>query len=257
MNLNKKIIGLIAGMILLLTPMLSNAQEQYAIEELPEPIQRYLKFALGDSEPMVGIQMKFRGKLILPGDTKAVPVTGKQTIRADQPSFDWRAKAKFNALITAHIRDSYSNGGGSILSKLNRLYTVIDDKDIPELSKTQLTRWSGLSVMAPSAFLLKNYVTWTQTGPNQVKATIKDDENEVEQTFFFDSEGKMIRSESADRWERYDGEYKQVSTIMHRSNYIDFEGLKIPSMFSITRVEPDGSHTEFWVGSFSDFENIR
>ncbi|MCB1384040.1 MAG: hypothetical protein KDJ73_14165 [Notoacmeibacter sp.] len=218
---------------------------------LPEPVRRYLAFAIRDgARPLKEMRMKLEGKVILPGQTEALEVAGEQRVSADRPAFDWVVKAKVNALITAHIRDQYEHGTGSILSKANGLVTLINDRDIAELNRTQQARWSGLAIMAPSAFLLKDHVTWRQSGPDSAEALVRDGKTESRHVFTFDGAGRLVRSESSDRWERYDGVYKQTGSIMERDGWQDVGGYMVPTRFRITRIEPDGSRTVFWQGRF-------
>lgn len=225
--------------------------------QLPEPLQRYLRFAMPQPEPIKGMRMSLSGRVILPGKTESMPVTGTQYVSAEKPEFDWQVKADVNFLISAHIRDHYVEGKGSILSKANGIITLIDDADIPELNATQLARWSGLAVMAPPAMLLDRHFVWRQTGPDTVEATVEDGQVRIKHRFTFDRQGRMVRSESSDRWERYDGQYKQTGSIMTRSEYVDVAGYRVPRRFSVTRIEPDGSKTEFWVGQFEEIEPVR
>lgn len=224
---------------------------------LPEPVQRYLSFAVRDgARPLKAMHMKLDGKVILPGQTNALDVSGEQTVSADRPGFDWVVRAKVNLLITAHIRDNYVQGRGSILSKANGIVTLIDDRDIAELNRTQQARWSGLAVMAPTAFLLKEHVSWRQTGPDSAEAHVVDGATESLHNFTFDAQGRLVRSESSDRWERYDGIYKRTGSIMERDDWQEVGGYMVPTRFRITRIEPDGSRTVFWEGRFRDLEPV-
>jgi len=223
-------LSVIIGTVALLIPAIG-ALAQNA-NELPNPLIRYLAFAVEDDRPIKAVEMRLSGQVILPGHTNAIPVKGQQIIGVDHPSMDWRVSAKVNWAIKARIRDHYEHGIGSIHSRINRLRTVIDDRDIPELNKTQLARWSGLAVMAPTALTSDHRYT-------------------------FDAEGRLVESVSDDRWERYDGEYKRVRTIMRRSNWTRVDGVVIPLNFHLIRVEPDGSKTDFWVGEFSEVKIIR
>lgn len=223
----------------------------------PEPLQRYLNYAIINKIPVKGVSMKLRGKVILPGKTERLSVEGHQFINAEKPEFDWIVKAKVNMLLTAHIHDRYINSIGKILSKINGFWTVIDDQNIDALNRTQLTRWSGLAVMAPHAFKLKNTFKWKVLSPNSIETLVSDGELTIRHKFIFDKIGRMIRSESTDRWERYDGVYKKTGSIMERFSYKRIDGIRVPTKFIIHRIEPDGSKTKFWVGEFYAIKVIR
>ena len=67
----------------------------------------------------------------------------------------------------------------------------------------------------------------------------------------------MVRSESTDWWERYDGIYKKTGSIMERFGYGEVDGIRVPKKFVVYRIEPDGSRTKFWLGEFFDIKVLR
>ena len=64
-------------------------------------------------------------------------------------------------------------------------------------------------------------------------------------SFSFDQDRCLSASRSGDRWERYDGFYKQTGSIMYRDEYVNVAGTMVPTRFRVVRIEPDGSKTEF------------
>ncbi len=228
-----------------------------AHSHLPEPIRRYLDFAVLDPRPVREVRMYLEGKVILPGWDKAIAVSGWQVIGADRPRFHWQVAARVSPFLTARIIDAYDHGVGSIYSRVNRLVTVIDDKNIPQLNLTQLARWSGLAVMVPTVFTRADVFTWQSDGPNAAMAVVRDGKWAIRHRFVVNPDGSLAETISQDRWERYDGVYKRTASIMRRSDWTLVDGLRIPLSFTVTRIEPDGSKIEFWKGRFSQIEVIR
>ncbi len=230
---------------------------QLARADLPEPIRRYLDFAVLDPRPVREVRLYLEGRVILPGADSAIDVRGWQVIGGDRPRFHWQVAARVSPLLTARIVDAYAGGVGSIHSRINRLITVIDDRDIEELNLTQLARWSGLAVMVPTVLTRADIFTWQPDGPGAALALVRDGGLEIRHRFVVGADGALAETISQDRWERYDGVYKRTGSIMRRGDWTEVDGLRLPLSFAVTRIEPDGSETEFWVGRFSRVEVIR
>ncbi len=228
------------------------------IADLPAPLQRYWATALGGQTHAVrGVVMHVDGRLKLPGTDEWLPITGQQYISALRPAFLWNIRATIYGPLWVDVQDHYGDCTGHINTKAFSLYPLLDEKNIPELTITQLSRWSGLIVMTPPALINNPYITWHPVDDNSAIAVIEDCDIRTEHLFTFDDEGLVVRVESADRYELYEGRgYEKIGSVMHRTEYRTIDGLSVPIKSSIIRIE-DGVEIEFLNEIFTELRFVR
>jgi hypothetical protein len=223
---------------------------------LPAPLQLYSATALGE-EKVRGVAMRVKGRLKLPGTDEWLPIEGQQYISAIRPAFLWNMRATIGGPLWVDIQDHYESCSGQINSKAFSLYPILDERDIPELTVTQLARWSGLIVLVPPALVNNPHITWHPVDENSAIAQVRECDIMAEHLYVFDDKGLVIRSESSDRYELYEGRgYEKTGSIMHRTQYKIIDGMSIPSESSVIRIE-DGVEIEFLNETFYDIRFVE
>lgn len=224
------------------------------VEALPIPIQRHFTVAIGPNRTLpIMVETNVAGMLSLPGFSRAMPAAGREILLANPAAMLWDINITFNPLVTARVTDRYIEDRGSIHTNFFSVFNYIDEYDVPELNKTQAIRWLGLGVMLPSIFL-NPAIKWQELDDQTARASLMINDQVISQDFFINDDGLITAAKSEDRYERYGKEYKRTGSIMHRYAYEYIDGIAVPKEFTIVRIEPDGSETEFWVGKYSDIE---
>ena len=131
-------------------------------------------------------------------------------------------------------------------------FNVADENNLKELSETSFLRWIGEAVLFPTALLPSKYVKWKPIDRHSAYLEVTDGNNKGTYKFYFNDTGEIVKYESEDRYDRIDGKYQKTGSVAVRSNYKEFDGIKIPTKFSLTRILPDGNHEKFWEGEVTD-----
>jgi hypothetical protein len=225
------------------------------LKDLPKPVQRYFRYSLKDGREYIRFaKIKEVGDFRRPKASNSSKCTAQSYIGTESPTLIFDAVMKQNTFVWFDVRDKYSNSKGDMFVNLFSGFNVLDESDIKELNITTMLRWAGEAVMYPTALLPSKYVKWEHIDEYSAKAIITDGNNMGTYFFYFNNIGEIIRYESNDRYDKIDGKYCKVRSIAHRSAYKEFDGIKVPTKFSVTRILPDGTHEEFWKGDMTSIQ---
>jgi len=245
-----------------ITEMIKSDREHPAIShtntslQLPAPVARLRSILADDQRPVRGVKMSLTGRIKLPGSDSWNEIEGRQYVSAVQPKFLWNVRMQVGPG-WVEIEDAYQDGSGGILSRAFSILPLLNEKNIPELSITQLVRWSGLLTMISPALIDNPNITWTAIDGQSALATVKDGNISAEHIFFFDEQGRVTATESSDRYELYKGKgYQATESLMHRVNYKTIDGIPIPTSSKIIRIE-NGKPIEFLNEEFYDIVIVR
>jgi hypothetical protein len=243
------------------------------IEGLPDPVQRYFRYALKDGQKYIRFaRMKAVGGFRRPGQERWTRATASEYFTTEPPGLIFDAVMKQNRVLWFDVRDKYHHGtagmfvlwfdvrdkyhhgtAGMFVNVLSG-FNVLDESDVRELNITTLLRWAGEAVMFPTALLPSEYIRWEPIDKNSAKAIITDGNNTGTYRFYFNDVGEIVRYESDDRYDRIEGRFQKVRSIAHRSHYKEIDGIRVPTKFLIVRILPDGTHEEFWKGEVTDIQ---
>lgn len=206
------------------------------LEGLPEPAQRYFRFAgiLGKPIPRI-VRLTQKGRIRSSAEAAWMNLEAEETYSTNPPAFVWRASFPANAMPVALGRDEYLEGRGSILMKMLAIMPVADEHG-DELGAAGLMRYFNEAMWFPAALLGPN-VTIAAVDSNSFRATISDRGTSAEALFFIDAEGRLTNfraqryntgSRSIETWETPVGAYR------------DFGGVQLPSSGSAVWKLPSG-----------------
>lgn len=218
-RISREIDRLLAGVVATKTNPVSDAD----LTELPEPVQRWLRYAgvVGTPRPVV-VRLKQEGELRL-GDKGWIPFTAEQYYRLDPPGFIWEANATMSPLLTIVGRDSFVDGRGSIDMRLLGVVPVAKQSG-PDLDRGALMRYLNEIMFFPAG-AISPYITWERIDTSSARATLNDRGLSATATFVFDDQGRLTTMVA----ERYDGEVGAVrpwSTPI--SAYGELGGMRVP-----------------------------
>lgn len=192
------------------------------LEDLPEPVQRYLAYSGVVGKPIVRtVHLKQVGRIRQDAQKPWMAFVADEYYTVAPPAFIWNAKAKAAGLPLVRVRDKYANGSGNMLVKLGGILNMVDAKGV-EIDQGSMMRYFNEMMWFPTAFLGDN-VSWKAIDDNSAEVTFSDSGKSVNAKMYFDEAGRLVNFIAR----RYrDADLETWSTPI--TEYGEFEGLKLP-----------------------------
>jgi len=203
------------------------------IENLPEPVQRYFRFTLSESQPFVQrVNLEHDGQF-KPGVEKGwLAIRGEQHFTTDEPGFVWIGKTR---LFTAH--DFYIHNSGVLKVYLFGLIRIVHERG-SHTDQAELLRWLGESVWFPTNLLPSEKLHWTPIDENSARVQFTHNGLDVYYDVFFSETGEIIRLET----KRYMSSDKMENWTGRLDNYRSVNGMMIPMKIEAAWQLEEGEH---------------
>lgn len=222
-----------------LTAERSGQQMDYGrLADLPEPVQRYFRFAVPDGYPYVtNVQLKHGGRFKRSADSDWDEIRGRQYFDATRPEFLWIGTTR---LFQAH--DAYIGGTGSLKVYLFSRIRIVNEQG-PHMDQGELLRWLGEAVWFPTALLPyeddSGWLRWRAIDDDAARVELRYNGIEVWYRVEFAPDGRITRLEtkrylSEDRMEPWEGRV---------ADYREVDGLMVPHSIQAAWLLPEGRHT--------------
>ena len=215
------------------------------VRGLPEPVARYLAFALPEGQHRVrAARIRWTGDMKLQPTAGWTPFTADQRFSASPPGFVWDARVRMAPLVPVFVRDSYLAGEGEMLGRIGAVANVVHQGGTPEMAQSALARWLGEAAWFPTALLPGAGLTWATVDDSTARATLTDGAVRVSADFHFAPTGELT-SISAMRYRDVGG--RSVLTPFE-GRYARFErrnGVMIPASAEVAWLLPEGRYT-YW-----------
>jgi hypothetical protein len=195
------------------------------IRNLPEPVQRYLRYAgIIGRQRVSFVRLKQTGAMRPKPSGKWFPLTAEEYYAVDTPGFVWKGRLVFASLFSIVAQDMYLNGLGNMHVKLMSAVNIVNAKG-KEMDEASLTRYFNEMQWFPSS-LVSDYVKWDVIDNNNALATLTNLGMKVSAIFSFDNDGRITnfvaercRSDDKGRlvrtkWSTPISEYKQYDNGM-------------------------------------------
>ena len=208
------------------------------LEGLPEPVQRYFRYALRDGQPYISYaRIKHDGKFRLGADKKWMDISGEQYATTETPGFIWKG---VTAMFTA--RDMYIGGKGRLVAFILSVIKVADGTG-KSYDQGELLRWLGESVLYPTNLLPSERLQWTAIDDVTARLTFNYNTFSLYFLFTVNPEGEITQMET----DRYMSEQKLEKWVIKASNYAEINNVKVPLAFDVMwRLEKaDFSYAKF------------
>ncbi len=190
------------------------------LEGLPEPVQRYFKYALKEGQPYVRyVRLKHKGQFKTQPDKSWVPIEGEQYFTASPPGFIWKGRTTF---FTAH--DRFVNGEGNLTVRLLHLFKMVDTEGL-EADEAELQRWVSENFWFPTNLLPGPFVEWEAIDRNTAKLNYAYKHLSFSMLTRFNEKGQIIRVEV----ERYKEPGQKKTWIGRAGAYEAFDEMMIPT----------------------------
>ena len=207
---------------------------------LPEPVQRYLKYAGVLNKPKLkNIRIVFEGQMREKGK-EFFPFTCKQYNFFDEPTRLFFMKAKIKGM-TVPGYHRYTNTIATMDIRLFGLFPVVKraGKDMDKAET--VTLFNDMCLMAP-ATLIDKRIIWQAIDGNSAKATFSNHTISISAILYFNEKGQLIDFVSKDR----DVNNYPFSTPV--GNYKTINGINIMTYGEAVWHYPDG---KFIYGKFN------
>ena len=226
------------------------------VEDLPEPVQRYLIKVIPEGQPYVKtVRLHQVGEFRL-GDQTAPwkPLKADQHFTVNPPGFVWEATIDMAPLVQARVIDMYKAGEGTLRAKVFSTLTVADAHGLPELDSGELMRYLAEAVWFPTALLPGQGIEWSAIDDHSARATIEHQGTRVSVVFYFNDRDEVERIH-ADRWYQEDDEkFNLIPWTGYWRNYQARNGLLIPLDGEVEWNLPEGD-LAYWRAHLDEIDH--
>ncbi len=190
------------------------------LEDLPEPVQRYFRYALKEGQPYISyVHVKHKGEFKTKPDGKWVNIKGEQHFTIAKPGFIWKGRT---ALFTAY--DSFVNDKGRLTVKLFSLFKLFEAQG-PEADEAELQRWLSENFWFPTNLLPNQYLQWETVDRYSAKLICNYKHLSFSALVRFNAEGQFTSIEL----ERYMEPDRLEKWLGKASDYREYHGIMIPT----------------------------
>jgi hypothetical protein len=222
-------------------------------EDLPEPVERYFRFALTAGQPLVRHAfIRWGGELLMFGSSGWRPFSAEQHFSGNPPGFVWDASVRAAPFLSAHVRDSYVDGAGASEASVTSLVPLKGQRGIREVAEASLMRYLAEAVWLPTALLPRPGLSWSAIAADTARATLTDRGIAVAVDFRFGAGGEIV-SCSADRHRAVGDKTVLTPWRGFYRNYRWIEGMMVPMAAEVAWVL-SGQPTPVWRGYPIDIE---
>src|SRR5947209_434901 len=211
------------------------------IMRLPEPMQRYLRFAgVVGKVPVRTIRLKQRGYMRQRPEQKWMPLEAEQVFSVTPPAFVWRARMRLAPFGWIAATDQLSEGHGTMSIKLLSAIPL-GNAHGPEMDQGSLVRYLGEIIWFPTAWL-SDYIEWQAIDSSSVKATMHYAGASASLVLSVNEQGQPTILK-ANRYMEERGNYRLTPWSAQCSEFREIDGMYVPTHFDVTWHLPAGDFT--------------
>lgn len=218
------------------------------LDNQPELIKKYFRSVVSDSSffpKFVKVEQTAEFKTDLKSEWK--PLEADQYFTTESTNFIWISEMKTSKFFWVNAIDSYINGEGNMLIKFNSSITIADSWGI-ELDKSGMFRYISEAVLFPTKLLPSEYLLWNILDSTTAEIKFIDGDNSIVAKLFFDSEYKISRIETFDKYRALAQGYEKSLYTIYFTKYKRINGFMVPTYIE---VEWDLVSGKFKYGKFS------
>jgi hypothetical protein len=196
---------------------------------LPEPVQRYLRYAQVLGKPRIKcVKVRQKGLMRTSPTQKWMPVEAVQyTTLAGPLSRTWYARVRIGPFTLLTGYDRYDNGAGYMLMRLLSMFPVVDVRG-PEVDMSALIIFINDMVMWPTAFL-SDYIHWEPLDAMAVRARVALHGKQFSAVLRFNDIGELVDFITEDRYRSVGKAYQQTKWSTPLRCYREVNDLCIPT----------------------------
>ncbi len=224
------------------------------LNEQPELIKKFFTSVITDSiySPKF-ITLNISGKFKTDVNSEWMPLESTEYFTTDRINFLWNAVINNSKFFWVYAIDSYLNGKGNMLIKINSSVTIADSWGI-ELDKSGLFRYFSEAVFFPTSLLPNKNITWNIIDTNVAEIKFSDNDISVVAKFYFNENGTVHKIETFDKFRSMNADYKESLYTVYYTDYKYFNNtFLIPTKYEVEWDLPTG---KFKYGKFK-VENVH
>lgn len=217
-----------------------------ALDALPAPVQRYLRFAMPDGVEALGhVRFTHGGAFRLEPGGAWLPMTAREHLFAGRPAFLWNARIRLAPGVHVVVHDFYAAGRGGVDPRLLGAWPL-GPAGGPELAQSALLRYLAEAVLLPPALLPGPWLHWEPMDAHHARAVVRDAGIAVSAVFTFAEDGRITAFETAERYRTVGDTAVPTPFYGRMADYRRFGALRVP-----TRLEAG------WRIAGEDFTYVR
>lgn len=175
------------------------------LNQLPEPVQRYYRFAFPEQEtPLIGLRLRMRGQYRVELDVEAGEGEGwkntkvEHVVNTTRPAFLWSAFIRLNPYSWIAGWDALSDGDAEMLWKALSIRTLVSE-DAEHIVRSGLVRYLMDAPLYPTVLFNGEHINWEAIDANSARAALTEGGRTVSALFHFKEDGSLLKAETSDR----------------------------------------------------------
>ena len=206
---------------------------------LPEPAQRYLRYAGVVGRPLVDtVRVRQACRMRPAPNGTSFPLVAEQWYSVEPPGFIWDATVPVAGIPVVRGRDGYIDGRGMMTIKAGSLISLANASG-PEMDQASLLRHLSEMPWFPSAFL-RDRVSWEAIDDASVRVSIVDGGLRATGILEIDMDGRLVEFRS-ERHAMVGKGFELRPWSAPTRAYGEFEGLRLPVRGAAVWTLPDGT----------------
>lgn len=201
-------------------------------DALPEPVRRYLRYAIREGVSAIGTAyLKHDGLFRTKPGQRWFPIAGEEYFTVARPGFVWNASIRPAPFLWIEACDRLVSGRGNMVVALASTIPIADAVGA-EIDQGSRLRWLAECAWFPYAFVGDD-VQWESIDAHSARATLRCDGLPVSALVEIDDEGKLTQLR-ADRYRDLGGGRAALTPWTGRySDYREFNGFRVPSSVDV------------------------
>jgi hypothetical protein len=210
---------------------------------LPEPAQRYLRYAGVVGKPLVDtVRVRQRCRMRPAPNGMSFGLVAEQWYSVEPPGFIWDATVPVGCVPVIRGRDGYLDRHGLMTIKAGSLIPFVNASG-PEMDQASLLRHLSEMPWFPSAFL-RDRISWEAIDDSTVRVSITDGDLTATGTLEIDAEGRLVAFRS-ERHAMVGKAFELRPWSAPTYAYGEFEGLRLPTSGAAVWTLPDGTELPY------------
>lgn len=221
-------------------------------DALPDPVARYLRFALTPGQPLVRCARiaqvgRLRGLGTPPGRWMRFAAHQLVSPGLPSPGFVWDARIRAGAGLKIWVRDAFVRGQGSAQASALGCVALARSAGTPELAQAALMRYLAEAVWLPTALLPSAHLHWSAIDDRHALATLSQAGTTVALEFAFNSAGEVTGVHAPGRYAATGGGYRLLPWSGQHRCYAERSGMRVPTQGEVQWHLPSGA-LSVWQG---------
>ena len=234
--------ALLSGLEAARTPMYPAHFDARELAGLPRPVQRYLRTALTDGQPLVAAAGITQAGALNMGRQRDrwMPFTSTQRVVTRRPGFVWKARVAVMPGLAIQVHDALVAGEGILHAALFGLLPLANVRGTPEMAAGELLRFFIEAVWYPTALLPSQGVRWDAIDDTSATASLSDNGTVVTLRFQFDEHGLAASRNAESHVRIVGGAVVPTPWEGHVWNYDLRDGMRVPVDGEVAWMLPEG-----------------